>query len=247
MTSPLDRKTSLPAGSNASMMNVAGVSPLNFSAVNLAEEWKLWLKKYQMFEIASNFDKETDQRRVAMLMHSMGGCGMEIFNSFNMNDSEQYVYNTVVTKFTEHFDAKCPITLVRHKFFTCKQQEGQSLMEYVTELQNLSLSCKFQNLRAELVRDIFIAGLSNKKLQMMLLKEQKLDIDKAVNMCRAVETSMDHVNKTQDSAPVMKVTQKFIPKSKKYQSNNGPSSSSGFNSNSSSGFSKTNKKPSKKG
>ncbi|XP_008484608.1 uncharacterized protein K02A2.6-like [Diaphorina citri] len=241
MTSPLDRKTSLPAGSNASMMNVAGVSPLNFSAVNLAEEWKLWLKKYQMFEIASNFDKETDQRRVAMLMHSMGGCGMEIFNSFNMNDSEQYVYNTVVTKFTEHFDAKCPITLVRHKFFTCKQQEGQSIMEYVTELQNLSLSCKFQNLRAELVRDIFIAGLSNKKLQMMLLKEQKLDIDKAVNMCRAVETSMDHVNKTQDSAPVMKVTQKFIPKSKKYQSNNGPSSSSGFNSNSSSGFSKTNK------
>ncbi|KAL1447946.1 hypothetical protein WDU94_005559 [Cyamophila willieti] len=190
---------------SASSFTVSNVEPFNFSASNLAEEWKLWKKKFDMFEMASNLESLSSQRRVAMLLHSMGGSAIEIYNSFNLKTADQYKIETVVNKLNEHFQSKAPITLIRHKFFTCKQVEGQSIMEYVTELQNLSLSCKFENLRLELVRDIFIAGLLNNKLKIMLLKEQNLDIDKAVNMCRAVEASMDHVA-SQQEINVMKVT-----------------------------------------
>lgn len=198
--------TASTSATQASSLQVSGISSFNFNALNLAEEWKIWLRKYEFFELAANFQNESSQRRVAMLLHSMAGNGIEIYNSFNMDSAEQYDYKKVVTAFEKHFDSKCSITLIRHKFFTCTQKE-QTIMEYVTELQNLSQVCKFNDLRSELVRDIFIAGLTNKKLQVMLLKESNLDIDKAVNMCRAVETSMEHVNKDK-SEHVMKINQR---------------------------------------
>lgn len=185
------RSATMPTAASSLSMSVG---EFDFTALNLSEEWKRWKQRFEIFELASNFHKEDEKRRVAMLLHSMGESGIRIYNSFNLSSTEQYKYETVLQKFAGHFDAKCPITLTRHKFFTCKQKSDQSVSDFATELQNLSLPCKFGNLRLELVCDLFIAGLLDKKFQFMLLKEEAIDITKAVNMCKMAELSKEHVN-----------------------------------------------------
>ncbi|KAI5753094.1 hypothetical protein M8J77_023427 [Diaphorina citri] len=180
------RSATMPTAASSLSMSVG---EFDFTALNLSEEWKRWKQRFEIFELASNFHKEDEKRRVAMLLHSMGESGIRIYNSFNLSSTEQYKYETVLQKFAGHFDAKCPITLTRHKFFTCKQKSDQSVSDFATELQNLSLPCKFGNLRLELVCDLFIAGLLDKKFQFMLLKEEAIDITKAVNMCKMAELS----------------------------------------------------------
>lgn len=76
--------------------------------------------------------------------------------------------------------------------FTCKQEDS-TVQDFATQLYNLSLQCNFGTLCLELVKDLFIAGLAEKRLQFMLLKEKKMDIDKAVNMCKMAELSQKHV------------------------------------------------------
>lgn len=194
-----------PTGS----LNLNNVAEFNFGHSNLSEEWKRWSKKFELFELASGSDSQEDKRRVALLLHSMGEAGIEIYNSFNLSQADEYKFEVVKNKFREHFDSKCPITLIRYNFFTCKQKDGQSILEFSTELQNLSLNCKFDNLRKELVRDIFIAGLQKQNLKLMLLKESNIDIDKAVSMCIAAETSFNHVtnqnNNSSSDNTVMKI------------------------------------------
>lgn len=68
------------------------LSPLsfNFSSLNLSEEWRKWRKKFENFELSTNFDKEISKRRVAMILHSLGDQGLDIYSSFNLEEAEEY-------------------------------------------------------------------------------------------------------------------------------------------------------------
>ena len=44
-------------------------------------------------------------------------------------------FKVVVQKFQDYCSPRKNITFMRHNFFTCKQRDGQSFDEFVTELR----------------------------------------------------------------------------------------------------------------
>ncbi|GFN80779.1 polyprotein [Plakobranchus ocellatus] len=85
------------------------------------------------------------------------------------------------------------ITVERYKFNSRNQTKTETFDQYVTDLKNLAKNCKFGNLQDELIRDKIVCGIANEKIKERLLREDKLTLDKAIDIFRAAEESQKHV------------------------------------------------------
>ena len=70
----------------------------------------------------------------------------------------------IMEQFEAHFNPRKNITYSRFKFFTYRQEIGQSFDDYTTELRKLSSDFELESLRELPLRDMLIIGLNNKKL-----------------------------------------------------------------------------------
>lgn len=220
----------------------ASLQSMNFKAPDIAKEWKTWHTKFKIFLRASNLESQTDQRKVALLLHHLGAQALDVFNSFDM-DIDAVKYTDLVKKLDSYFTPQINIVMERYKFFTYKQREEQSVDEYVTALKNLSLSCEFGSLRNDLVRDIFICGLSAKmgNVRERLLTEDNIKLDRAVSITKNMVMAKENASVFQQDGGlegVVSVVTKTNTSSR-YQGNYNNSNSK--NSSNNSNYSSNNK------
>ncbi|XP_063379797.1 uncharacterized protein LOC134673948 isoform X2 [Cydia fagiglandana] len=121
----------------------------------------------------------------------MGDKGVEIYNSFNLEPKQ--TFEEVLKKFNAYFIPKVNITMQRHKFFTRAQGATESFDDFLTDLQNRSMTCNFSDKREELVRDVIVIGLANTAMKERLLRTEDLTLQKTITMCRAAELSQKQV------------------------------------------------------
>ena len=82
----------------------------------------------------------------------------------------------------------------RHLLATRRQQQGESLDEYLHVLKKLSKDCDFKNVSAaqyrdEYVRDSFISGLVSATIRQRLLENKTLDLQTMADQARALESA----------------------------------------------------------
>jgi hypothetical protein len=106
-------------------------------------------------------------------------------------------FKIVVQMFQDYCSPRKNITFMRHKFFTCKQRDGQSFDEFVTELKKRSAECEFETLRKGLIRDIIICGINNNRLRERLLREPEITLQKTIQIGHAAEETKRHVKELQ--------------------------------------------------
>ena len=180
------------------------MAAFNTKAVDVAEEWTNWSRQFEIYLLASKMEAEPDKRKVALLLHLMGPDSLQIFNSFDM-DINVVKYVDLVAKFKTHFIPKLNISMVRHAFF-CRRQGEETITEYATALENLSLSCNFTTLRESLVRDIFICGLAEnyRNIKERLLSDEDITWTKALEVAKSIEIAKQNLsNMRQDVNPVV--------------------------------------------
>ncbi|XP_017477642.1 PREDICTED: uncharacterized protein LOC108367524 [Rhagoletis zephyria] len=86
----------------------------------------------------------------------------------------------------------------RHNCFI-RQALDETLSQYATALHNLSATCEFGNLREDLVKDIFVCGLSPnfKNIKERLLSEGEIKWQKAFEIARSIEMARENAAATQ--------------------------------------------------
>ena len=194
-------------------------STLNLEG-NVADNWRKWKQRFQLYMEASGSMKKPEKQRVAIFLHLIGEEALEIYNTFSLSTAEQKL-DVLFQKFEDYCNPRRNITFERHKFFTCVQEPTESIDQYVTELRTKASTCEFGELCESLIRDRIVCGISCNTLREKLLQETDLSLQKAIDMCRASEfskrqtksiteesKSVDYVNKnaTRDG--------KFPPKEK---------------------------------
>ena len=81
-------------------------------------------------------------------MTSTGQKGREIYETFNFdNPGDEMKLVPVLEKFSEYCNRRKNIPILRHKFFTYQQHEGQ---DFVTELKKFSSECEFETAHVSL-------------------------------------------------------------------------------------------------
>ena len=113
---------------------------------NLADNWRLWKQRFNLFMTATESDAKVDNIKIAMLLASIGPDALERYNHFTFDeaageDSKSYVQ--VMQKFEDHFNGLKRTVFSRYQFWTYRRAEQQPFVDYLTAIQNLGDACEF--------------------------------------------------------------------------------------------------------
>ncbi|XP_055684242.1 uncharacterized protein LOC129796641 isoform X1 [Lutzomyia longipalpis] len=108
----------------------------------------------------------------------------------------------------------------RFKFHNRVQAEGESIEDFAQDLQFLAQSCEYGNALDESLRDRFVCGLRNTRIQTKLIDDDQATFDQvlrtALNMELTEESvKMIHPLKTENIAKIAHVKQKAPSKQRK--------------------------------
>ena len=110
---------------------------------NVVQAWKSRKKTFQFFITATENDEKSENVNTYMLLTCIGQRGREIYDTFTFTDAALSLnLKAVLEKFDEYCEPRKNTTMTRHKFFTHKQNIGQSFNEFITELKNLCEDCE---------------------------------------------------------------------------------------------------------
>ncbi|GBM76307.1 hypothetical protein AVEN_166164-1 [Araneus ventricosus] len=152
---------------------------LNFNHV---ESWKLWKQRFKFYMHATSLNDKPESQKVAILLHVIGVECLEIYKTFNAISSASM--NDILAKFEAYFVPQRNITYERQRLFLLVQREGQCVDDFITELRK-----QLRNYDYGSQSDSVLVDLSESRLRERLLRVPDLDINKAVDMCSAAETS----------------------------------------------------------
>ena len=85
------------------------------------------------------------------------------------------------------------MTYERYKFNMCTQSVSESLDSYLSRLRKLSKTCEYADLTDGLIKDRIVVGIRENSVRKRLLQDEKLTLDKCVDMCRAAESTQAKV------------------------------------------------------
>ena len=158
---------------------------------NVAENWRRFYQSFQLYLEASDLDKKSSARKLAIFLNLIGEECLEVYNTFEFTDCDRNLEN-VVKKFQDYCTPKTNVVFERFKFSSCVQGEV-NFDAFVTELKKLAVSCDFGDQVNNMVRDRIVFGIRDKSLQERLLREEGLTMEKACAMCQSAEISKEQL------------------------------------------------------
>lgn len=81
------------------------------------------------------------------------------------------------------------VIMDRHAFNTTDQKQHESIQSYVSTLKVMAKKCDFGTLHDELIRDRLVCGIQSDTVRAQLLKEKKLTLNSAIEICMLHEQS----------------------------------------------------------
>ena len=101
--------------------------------------------------------------------------------------AEQFA--TVVRKFREFCVLRKNVIYERYVFHTRQQQEEEVVDSFVMDLRLKSQTCEFGPLMDSLIRDRLVVGIQDAKLKEKLLRDPKLTLERAIEVCKISEAA----------------------------------------------------------
>ena len=101
-----------------------------------------------------------------------------------------------------HFEPTRNVIYKWYKFNTCEQDQAETVAQYITKLQQLASTCELGVLKNDLIRNRLVLGTKDSSAHARMLREPKLDLQKAIDMCRSNEISksqLKHMSNEQET------------------------------------------------
>ena len=121
------------------------------------EEWPKWIRRFERFRQASGIASKTEESQVNTLVYSMGDKADDILHSFHLSEEDQKRYDTVKEKFEHYFVKRRNVIFERAKFNKRRQEESESVDDFITALFCLAEHCGYADLHDEMVRGIALS------------------------------------------------------------------------------------------
>ena len=127
------------------------------------EGWPSWIRRFENDRIASKLDLENEKRQASSILYSMGEKADDTIDSFKLSDDDQNSYATVRGRFEAYFVKKRKIVFDPVRFYQKRQKEGEPVASFVNDVYALAKYCEFGDLHDELIRDILVVGICDKR------------------------------------------------------------------------------------
>lgn len=162
------------------------------------ETWQRFVKRVNLYFISAavpNTEAGQTKRR-AILLQAMG---VDLFNKFcdsRGDNIDDLTFDQIVAA-VETLVHPAPVEIYeRYRFHNCKQQDDETVADYMVRLRKIALTCNFvadgandaDPTRARL-RDQFVCGLNDRAMQQHLLQQPQLVVDNCVTLATAFESA----------------------------------------------------------
>ena len=112
-----------------------------------------------------------------------------MFLNPSLSEKDKTKIDRCMDSLENYFKPSRNVVYERYVFNTCVQQSDESVLSYVTRLRKMAASCEYGELMDEFIRDRLVIGLKNQGDKVRLLREKKLDLQKAVQMGTSSEVA----------------------------------------------------------
>ena len=158
--------------------------PLHFEG-NVAENWRRFVQEYDIF-IAAAHSSKSKKVQAYILLNLAGSEAIERERSFSYEEGENREDpECLKAKFAQICSPQTNITMERHKFNTAVQGE-HSFRKFLADLRIKASTCRFGELKDEMIRDRLVCGITN-VFRKLLLREDDLTLTKAIHICKVNE------------------------------------------------------------
>ena len=165
--------------------------PFAIHDVGAPELWKEWRARFKAYATATKLNKEEPDVQVSTLLTIIGAEAHRVFLTFQWErEEDQRSLESVIQRFGEYVQPKVNIAVERFKFNSRNQGVGEPFDQYVTVLRQMAARCAHDKISPdELLRDRIVFGIADGKVRERLLREENLDLNKTLTVCRASELS----------------------------------------------------------
>ena len=135
----------------------------------------------------------------------------DLVDAIRFEDGEDKTDFDVISK---KLDVLCAPRSSKHVIRDCffqLRQAGRSVDQFVTELRKRVKDCDFGALADDLMLYVLIRGLDSERFRRRLLETDKLEFNKAIQMCQLMEATavdLQHWTETKDPESVVAVSTK---------------------------------------
>lgn len=164
-----------------------------------AEAWLKWKAKFTNYLEATNMLKETQERKMAIMLHVIGDEAQELTDTFVYHNeqgesiTQGITLQMLIDKFDEFYIPKKNITYERRKFLTTMQKDNQSIEDYVAELRKTIKTCEYGQFAEDFIKDQLVGGIKDDQVRERLLRVHDLNLNKALEICRATEVAKQRI------------------------------------------------------
>ena len=166
---------------------VGSIEPYN----EAEEDFDSYVSRIKMYFVANEID---DAIKVAAFFSLAGPKVFGLARDLLFPQKpEESTFTVILDTLKGHYKPKAVLIYERYKFYSRAQKSGESVNDFVAALKALAHTCEFGATLSEMLRDRFVMGLCNDKVQQVLLAESDLTFDKAVSMATAREAASKDV------------------------------------------------------
>ena len=97
------------------------------------------------------------------------------------------------TKVSQSFRTKTEYHIRTSTILHLELEPDERDNQYVTDLRILARTCEFAALKDSLIRDRMVCGVANTRFTERLLRTTDMDLEKAITICRAAESSQEQL------------------------------------------------------
>ena len=159
-----------------------------------------YIERLEMFFTANDI---ADAKQVSVLLTVIGKTTFSLLRNLLAPElPKDKDYKDLVKALEGHYEPKPLVIAERFNFYQRRQQQGESIANFVADLRRLTTKCEFGDFLDQALRDRFVCGISNESLQKKLLTEdhKKLTFAKAVDLAQSAEAA-DAKSKAFKGAP----------------------------------------------
>ena len=168
---------------------------LNVIDGNVSDNFKKWKREFQIYMTATGSDKKDKSVQTAILLHCAGPQTLEIYDQFAFANAEEKDDPAIVLKKLEEYcNPRQNEVLESHRFWSTPWRDPFDA--FVTDLRKKASSCNFKE-ADRMIRDKIVFSATG-KMQELLLREDGLDLTKAIKIGRAYEQSKKQVEEIRE-------------------------------------------------
>ena len=159
-------------------------------STSVGPRWRRWRKSFQFYVDGRGITAAA--RRKALLLHCAGMEVQEIFEKLTdpgaPEGEDDDVYKAALRTLDAYFTPQVNVPYERHIFRQMKQEEHETVDQFVVRLSNQAANCEFGATKNEQIRDQIIDKCKSTELRRKLLgKGQELTLADTQKIARSLE------------------------------------------------------------